>query len=887
METPVVKKKKGISPIWILPIVALLIGGWLLYQSYRDAGIDIVVHFKTAEGITAGKTKVVYKGINVGVVRDIEVDPDVDGVALHIEMDRRTKKGLVEDTKFWVVKPKVSAGQISGLGTLFSGSYIAVQKGTSKKPSREFKGLTEPPPIPPDAPGLHIKLTADALGSIQRDTPVYYKNIQVGSVQKYQLNEDGGGVLINVYIEPHYKHLIKTKTRFWNSSGITFKGGLSGFKVRMESVASLIYGGISLYTPAYFAQSPPAKNGQVFRLYNDYDDAQFGLHMTLQLPTAEGIEPGSTKVMYRGFEAGEVTDVTFDQKKKIFTALISINPEAEFILREGTRFWVVRPEVSLTRIRNLNTMLTGVYIAFRPGGGPYNDAFVAQEPPAFDDYLPPGKKFTLVAADSKSFDIGAPVLYRNIKVGEIIGYELARGGVKVEARILVYQRYAHLVNKRTVFWKCGGLKLDVGINGVDLETGTLKSFLAGGVAFTNPGNKKQPPLSGSHTFRVYDSYRQARENVPALRDQGLNLRLQVVGDQNFSPGSPVLYKNIAVGRVTDLVLDDRGEDVFVDVLIEKKYAHLVRTTSVFYVVSGISVEGSLAGIRVEAGPLKSILVGGVAFYTPEPGRPAAPGRQFTLFKNLAAARDRDKKLITVRFAAADGLRRGSPVRYQGLPIGKVSKIEFAPDMHGVVCQLMVNRPAARLFTADARIWMVKPEVSLTGVSNLETVVTGPYITLRPGSGPEADEFVALAEPPAVAAPGSGLNLVLETDTLGSLHAGSPVYYRQIRVGRVTGTRLAPDARQVWIMVNIEPPYDRLVYRQTRFWNSSGIRVDAGLFSGVKVRTESVEALLAGGISMATPEGEDKGEKAASGDHFVLHPEGNKCWLKWRPRISLE
>ena len=208
-------------------------------------------------------------------------------------------------------------------------------------------------------------------------------------------------------------------------------------------------------------------------------------------------------------------------------------------------------------------------------------------------------------------------------------------------------------------------------------------------------------------------------------------------------------------------------------------------------------------------------------------------------------------------------------------------------MHGVVCQLMVNRPAARLFTADARIWMVKPEVSLTRVSNLETVVTGPYITLRPGSGPEADEFVALAEPPAAAVPGSGLNLVLETDTLGSLHAGSPVYYRQIRVGRVTGTRLAPDARQVWIMVNIEPPYDRLVYRQTRFWNSSGIRVDAGLFSGVKVRTESVEALLAGGISMATPEGEDKGEKAASGDHFVLHPEGNKCWLKWRPRISLE
>ncbi len=891
METPVVKKKKGISPIWILPIVALLIGGWLLYTSYRDAGIDIIVHFKTAEGIVAGKTKVVYKGIPIGMVRDIEVDAGVGSVSLHIEMNRRTAQGLVEDTKFWVVKPKITAGQVSGLDTLLSGSYIAVQKGTSKKPCREFVGLTEPPPIPPDAPGLHIKLTADSLGSIQRDTPVYYKNIMVGSVQKYRLNDDGRGVVVDVFIKPRYQNLIRTKTRFWNSSGITFKGSLSGFQVRMESIASLIYGGISLYTPAYYDQSPPAENGQVFHLYDDYDSAEFGLHMTLQLRTAEGLQAGSTRVMYRGFEAGTVSDVTFDPKTKTVTAQINIKPQAKFILREGTRFWVVRPEFSLSRIRNLDTMLKGIYISCEPGGGPYNDTFVAQDPPRRNDLLPAGKKFTLISRDSKSFDIAAPVLYRNLKVGEIVDYDLDPDGEQVKALVLIYQRYADLVGKHAVFWKCGGLKFSAGIQGIDVEAGTMKSFLTGGVAFINPRGRrggKREAATYFQQFRVYDSYLEARKSVKALQERGLNLRLQVVGNQTFSPGSPVLYKNIEVGRVTDLVLDKRDGKVLVDVLIERKYAHLVKKTSVFYAVGGVTVAGGLSGIEVKVGPLKSILVGGIAFYNPPDsgGAAAVSGQRYPLYESREKAANIDKKKIAIRFASADGLKKGTQVCYQGLPIGKVVQVDFAPGLREVVCRVLIDRRAAALFAAGTRVWLVKPQASLSGIRNLETIITGPYIAVKPGKGPEKAEFVALAKPPAGEAPASGLNIVLEADTLGSLQPGSPLYYRQIRIGRVTGARLAPTAQQVWIYLNVEPPYDRLVYANSKFWNSSGIRVDAGLFSGVKVRTESVEALVAGGISMATPEGEEKGAKAVAGQHFTLHREGGKCCSWWRPKVAL-
>jgi len=182
MEKPVVKKRKGISPIWILPFIALCIGGWLLYKGITESSIGIVVHFHSADGVTAGKTKVMFKGLPVGVVKKITVDQGLDTVSMYIDISPEAKEGLVRDIKFWIVRPEIKAGKISGLGTLLSGSYIAVQAGTSEEPCREFMGLDKPPPIPETAPGLHIKLRTDALRSIQKDSPVYYRNIQVGSV---------------------------------------------------------------------------------------------------------------------------------------------------------------------------------------------------------------------------------------------------------------------------------------------------------------------------------------------------------------------------------------------------------------------------------------------------------------------------------------------------------------------------------------------------------------------------------------------------------------------------------------------------------------------------------------------------------------------------------
>ena len=893
METPLVRKKKtGISPIWILPIIALMIGGWLLYDTYKNAGVNIIIHFPDAEGITVGKSEVIYKGISIGVVHDITVDPGVDSVSLHIEIQKVAAHGVVKDTKFWIVKPEVSAGKIRGLETLLTGSYIAVQRGRSKESCSEFTGLSDPPPIPPGAPGLHIKLTTENLGSIQRGTMLYYKNIEVGSVQSYKLNQSGAGVVIDAYVEPQHKHLIKTKTRFWNSSGINFKGGLSGFKFRMESMASLIYGGISLYTPSYQLESPPARNERTFHLYKDYDDAEFGLNMTLHLPTAQGIEAGVTKVMYRGFEAGIVTEINFDEEKHIVTAHISIDPKAEFILRGGTRFWVVEPEVSINRVRNLDTLIKGVYIAFEPGDGNYKDFFDVQKAPFTDKILPEGKTFTITTGDSSSIQIAAPVLYRKLKVGEITDFHLRADGNKIRCEILIYEKYAHLVRNNSVFWKIGGIKIKADLNGIDIETGTLDTMLTGGLSFTNPPNDATAEIAAElRNFTAYNSFDEATEKIPALQKQGIKIHLIADTAKDFSIGSPVLYKYIEVGNVTGFALEKDGKNVLIDIFIAQKYAHLLKPVTLFYNISNILVKGDLSGIEIKTGTFKSMLAGGIAFFNPatsglNPGKTTTDQR-YTLYDSIDNALDVDKQLISIKFFRTEGLKEKLKVRYHGIVIGSISQLHFNATMDVATCQVLLEKPAVKLFTSDALIWLVEPEISLAGINNLETVISGSYITVRPGTGIPADHFTALNHPPSHNITKNGLNLILEANRLGSLKKGSPLYYRQVEIGLVTGFELAPTAQKVWIHINIKPPYDRLAYSNTKFWNSSGIRVDAGLFSGVQISTESVEALVAGGISMATPDTDTMGKKALPNQHFNLHDEPKKCWSKWQPEISLE
>jgi paraquat-inducible protein B len=245
-------------------------------------------------------------------------------------------------------------------------------------------------------------------------------------------------------------------------------------------------------------------------------------------------------------------------------------------------------------------------------------------------------------------------------------------------------------------------------------------------------------------------------------------------------------------------------------------------------------------------------------------------------------------VITIDFANGAGLQAGkTPLLYKGVTIGLVEEVALKPGLDGVRVRLALDQSAAPLAVEGSEFWLVHPEIGFSGVRGLDTLLSGTRLHVRPGQGAPVTRFSARLRPPPDEDQTPGRTFVLRSDLLGSLHAGTGVYYREVKVGVIEQHRLAPDATHVLIEIKVFAPYDRLVQPDTRFWNSGGITMKLGL-TGAQMHSNSLESLVAGGVSFATPDHVSAAavQPAAEGTVFDLHPEGDKAWLKWRPAVDL-
>jgi paraquat-inducible protein B len=240
--------------------------------------------------------------------------------------------------------------------------------------------------------------------------------------------------------------------------------------------------------------------------------------------------------------------------------------------------------------------------------------------------------------------------------------------------------------------------------------------------------------------------------------------------------------------------------------------------------------------------------------------------------------------ITITFKDGFGVKPGqTDIRYRGVRLGEVMALELSPDQESVVVKARLRGSGDEIAREGSAFWIVRPEVGLGTVSGLSTVITGPYIQVLPGKGKPTKAFKGLESPPA-ALERQGLKVVAATSYLGSATIGSPVYYRGIQVGSVTGSELGPDATRVHIHLFISRRYARLVRIGSRFWSVSGVDVNVSLLKGVEINVESLRSLAAGGIAFATPDNPDG--LAKDGTIFVLHEKPQKEWLLWTPTIPL-
>jgi paraquat-inducible protein B len=316
--TPEIGRSRRWNMVWFVPVVALLLGIWLLYQNFASQGPEAIVGFETAAGIAAGKTEVRCRSVKVGMVKHVKLAEDLKSVLVHLELDSDAEGLLRRGSRFWVVKPRLSATEFSGVDTLITGAYIEMEPGPLGGPRvNHFLGDETPPATNRSVPGLRLTLTADEAGFLSVGSPIYFRGFEVGRIEGRKLAKDGLMVTYNAFIGEEYSHLVTANTRFWNTSGIDISAGADGFKVRTPSFQAMVSGGVCFGVSPGEHPGKATSDGAVFPLHPDQDaalKATFNPSVRFVLlfdQTVRGLV-AKAPVEFRGIPVGRVVEISFD-----------------------------------------------------------------------------------------------------------------------------------------------------------------------------------------------------------------------------------------------------------------------------------------------------------------------------------------------------------------------------------------------------------------------------------------------------------------------------------------------------------------------------------------------------------------------------------------------
>jgi paraquat-inducible protein B len=308
---PEVTKIKTFTAIWIIPVVALVLGAWLVAYNFLTEGPEIEITFKSASGLEAGKTKVKFRDVEMGQVQEVTLSDDMEGVKAVVKMNRAALPLLLDDTRFWVVTASIGGGGISGLDTLLSGAYIEISPGTSNAKSLKFTGLEAPPLTPADAPGIRLALLSEGSSSVSRGDPVLFHGFKVGRVETMELDSEIKQLRYTIFIDAPYDKLVNSSVRFWDVSGVSFSSTASGLKFSTGSLNSILLGGVTFGTPPGFENGGEVDDNTVFRLFPSFEDIldtpykHRAYYVVGFEQSVKGLLP-KAPVQYRGIQIGQV-----------------------------------------------------------------------------------------------------------------------------------------------------------------------------------------------------------------------------------------------------------------------------------------------------------------------------------------------------------------------------------------------------------------------------------------------------------------------------------------------------------------------------------------------------------------------------------------------------
>lgn len=332
-EEVAINNKISLPLVWFLPLIALMVSGWLIYKSISEKGPEVTINFPNAEGLEVDKTRIKYLDVEVGKVTEITISEDLKSIRVTAQMNSAAEAYLKRQTVFWVVRPQVGLGGVSGLGTLLSGAYIGIKPGGGDKQTH-FVGLTTPPLLKSDVDGKQFILETNNLGSIQPGTPINFHGVIVGEVLAHEFAAETDRIKLTVFIHKPYDQFVRKNTRFWVDSGVDLSASADGFKVRTGPLISLLSGGIAFRAAPEDTAADSVAENTPFPLYEHYEQStQIVYGNTLKYVmffngSVRGLTEGAP-VQLRGIPVGKVVGINLELDEKTVDIRIPVLVELE------------------------------------------------------------------------------------------------------------------------------------------------------------------------------------------------------------------------------------------------------------------------------------------------------------------------------------------------------------------------------------------------------------------------------------------------------------------------------------------------------------------------------------------------------------------------------
>lgn len=714
-------------------------------------------------------------------------------------------------------------------------------------------------------PKIEIRFN-DAPGVEAGKTPLIFRGVVAGTVTEVNLDKELNQAIVTVRLEKFASGLAVDSTDFWIERPEISLQGASG-------LTSLISGNS---IRARQGTGPPRYEFTGLDTGPVLSADQTSFRIRLESEQTQPLDRGAP-VTYRGVKVGRVREQSLSPEGKPYIEL-SIEQEKRGLLKTSSRFWTV-PASSVSMgpggikvdVSGLDTLIQGA-VAF-------DDFGVEGEPLAEGATIPLLESEALAKACGEPIVITFPngrglragqtrMTYFGIPVGMVTGLAVSGGQVEVTAQF----------NPGFDFLRSGGSRFvlvepEISLQGIS----GLETLITGVVIECEPGH------GGSLEKKFAGSVPKTDDTAAAVTadETSFRMRLESERTQPLDRGAPVTYRGVKVGRVREQALTPEGKP-YIEIAIDRAKSGLLKTSSRFWSVSASSVSMGPGGIKVDVSGLDTLIQGAVAFDDfGVPGDPLTDGATSVLFASEALAKACGEP-FTITFARGRGLRAGQTrLTRLGIPVGMVTKLDAVGDEVRVTAQFEPGFDSLR--ASGSKFTLVEPEISLKGVSGLETLVTGVVIECEPGRGSgRASSFVGLVpkdeEDPMLAQSRKGRHFRLISRGT-STDEGAPVLYRDLQVGTVLDKVLTDDGQAVELVVGLEPQHANLVRDNTVFWDVRGLRGSIG-FLNINIQTAIPLPVIGGGaVSFATPD--DSAPPAPAGSVFTLYDKPQKEWRKWK------